>query len=102
MNLVRGFSVEDAGHAANAAVSSRNLLELERRHVDRKLLELALVGEELVGLLEPQQVLSRFFQQITIAVWVSQRFSLQVSQDFLHHFLNLDGEDAVVFYAEEV
>src|SRR5260370_34478409 len=46
--LVGGFSVEGAGHAPDAAVSSRNLLQLERRHIDRKFLELTFVGEELV------------------------------------------------------
>src|SRR5260370_34273891 len=48
LNLVGGFPVEDAGHAADAAVSSCNLLELERGHINRKFLELTFVGEELV------------------------------------------------------
>ncbi len=46
--LVRGFSIEDTGHAADAPVSSRNLLELERGYIDREFLELTFVGEELV------------------------------------------------------
>src|SRR6266566_9479484 len=48
LDLVRGFPVEAAGHAADAPVSSRNLLELKRGHVDRKFLELTFVWEELV------------------------------------------------------
>src|SRR5256885_1337563 len=71
LDLVRGFSVEDAGHTAYAAVSARNLLKLERGHIDRKFLELTLVGEELVRLFEPCQILPCLFQQGTVAVRVS-------------------------------
>src|SRR5690348_10689686 len=53
IDLVRLLTVEDTSHAADAPVSSRYLLELERGHVDREFLELSLVGEELVRLLQP-------------------------------------------------
>jgi len=46
----RVFRLRTAGHTAYAAVSARNLLKLERGHIDRKFLELTLVGEELSDL----------------------------------------------------